>query len=446
MGEVLYERFYRTSPSRLDTGSGSRLIPTAGSPSSAGTRDQSWGSIPSTPRVGSRSRRYRKNLPPQLQRLTNGLWDLYGRHFAWNAKGTALLLETKGDNGLTNLWRVDIDPKTLEWRSFEQLTSGAGADVNATFSPDGTRIAFSTLRTATRIWRFPLDQPGKRELSGQPVTEDMANASPASVSADGAMMIFGFARPGSLDRPNLWMKRFDTGVSGPLDVDDAIGVKLSPDKREVAFTRLTEGGWTVFAQPLGGAARRITPRRPVWQEACDWLSDGRLLVSFQDALEAWPMNLPGPTKAPDTMFRISKSGLYEARFSPDHRWLAFVAVRDSKVGAQIGITSAAGPPDRAWTPIQTQFSWIDKPRWARDGKRLYFFAVEGSFLNLWAIGFDPNRGATVGQPFQVARYDSPAFRIDPEMTGTGLDISDKFAFVPMRTETGNIWMLDNVDR
>jgi eukaryotic-like serine/threonine-protein kinase len=393
----------------------------------------------------------RKNLPPQLKRLLDPLWDLYGRHFFWNAQGTALLLEAKGENGVTNLWRVAVDPKTLEWTSFDQLTTGGGADVNATFSPDGTRIAFSTLTTSTRIWRFGLDQPRKGELSGQPVTEDLANASPASVSADGEMMIFNFARPGSLDRSSLWMKRFDTGASGPVDVDDPGSAKLSPDKHVIAFTRFADPGWMIFAQPFGGAARQITPRRPVWEEACDWLPDGRLLVSYQNSLEAWPMNLPGPASAPDTVFRIgggihSFAGLAEARFSPDHRWLAFVVVRDVTVGAQVGITSATGPPDRAWTPIPTTFSWTDKPRWSRDGKRLYFYAVEGSFLNLWAIGFDSSRGVTVGEPVRVARYDSPAFRIDPEMVGTGLGISDKFAFVPMRAATGNIWMLDSVDR
>jgi serine/threonine protein kinase len=388
----------------------------------------------------------RKNLPAQLRQLLDGLWDLYGRHFSWNARGTALLLETKSENGLTNVWRVDVDPKTLEWTSFEQLTTGAGADVAATFSPDGTRIAFSTLGTSTRIWRLPFDKGGKVALPGTPVTEDQAYASNPGVSSDGEIMLFDFGRPGSLNTPHQWMKRFDTGASGPVDVDDAIAAKLSPDKRVIAFTRPVGSGWTIFSQPLGGAARQITPRRPVWQEACDWLSDGRLLVSYQNSLEAWPMNPPEPANVPEAVFRINDTGLHEARFSPDHGWLAFVAVRDIRIGAQVGITSAAGAPDRAWAPISTEFNWTDKPRWARDGKRLYFYAVEGSFLNLWAIDFDPARGVTVGQPFRVAKYESPAFRIDPEMAGTGLGISDTFALVPMRTATGNIWMLDNVDK
>jgi hypothetical protein len=46
----------------------------------------------------------------------------------------------------------------------------------------------------------------------------------------------------------------------------------------------------------------------------------------------------------------------------------------------------------------------------------------------------------------VAKFDSPSFKIDPEISFTEMDVSRKFVFLTMRAVTGNIWMLDNADR
>ena len=65
------------------------------------------------------------------------------RRFRWHPSGTALYVQTES-NGVYNLWRVRVDPKTLLWASAERLTTGAGPDVAAALSRDGTRLAFST--------------------------------------------------------------------------------------------------------------------------------------------------------------------------------------------------------------------------------------------------------------------------------------------------------------
>jgi hypothetical protein len=68
-----------------------------------------------------------------------------------------------------------------------------------------------------------------------------------------------------------------------------------------------------------------------------------------------------------------------------------------------------------------------------------------SFVNLWGVRFDPERGRAAGEPFMITHFDSPSHMISPEaMTGAG--ISARRAMLTMATITGSIWMLDNVDK
>ena len=193
----------------------------------------------------------KRNLPPQLQQFLNGARDTYGRHFTWNATGTALVLETMADNGVSNLWRIGVNPRTLEWTSFQQLTTGTGADVGATFSPDGAHILFSTLRTSRRAWRLPLDAKGDAVLPGQPITEDQADVTGLSVSPDGNMAIFNLQRFGSPDRSTLWTKHLDSGLSEPVGTD-GMAAMLSPKKDLVAYHEKARRG----VRNLRAGARR----------------------------------------------------------------------------------------------------------------------------------------------------------------------------------------------
>jgi hypothetical protein len=96
--------------------------------------------------------------------------------------------------------------------------------------------------------------------------------------------------------------------------------------------------------------------------------------------------------------------------------------------------------------VAEQQGWPDKPRWAPDGRTLYFISSEGSsFFNLWGVRFDPDAGRPLGDPFRVTTFDSPALMISPIVNSAELGISAHRAVFTMMTVTGNIWMLDRVD-
>jgi WD40 repeat protein len=108
---------------------------------------------------------------------------------------------------------------------------------------------------------------------------------------------------------------------------------------------------------------------------------------------------------------------------------------------------AAGSGLDAWTRIASDHEWVDKPRWSKDGRHLYFLSRgTGAFFNLWATAFDQNRGGALGQPFPLSHIDSPSLLVSPHIEKTSMDVAGGLLALTMTTATGSIWMLDNVDK
>ena len=88
----------------------------------------------------------------------------------------------------------------------------------------------------------------------------------------------------------------------------------------------------------------------------------------------------------------------------------------------------------------------DKPRWSPDGKTIYFVSDSGGFFNVWGIRFDAAAGKPVGLPFRVSHFDSPRLMIPRYIPPVELSLAQAKLVLTMAQESGNIWILDNVDR
>jgi dipeptidyl aminopeptidase/acylaminoacyl peptidase len=136
--------------------------------------------------------------------------------------------------------------------------------------------------------------------------------------------------------------------------------------------------------------------------------------------------------------------LWNARFSPDGRWICFSA---TKLGSSSPSTIYAMPSSGGErTRITDDKEWSDKPRWSQDGKMIYFVSnrVTG-FLNVWAICFDQAAGKPVGEPFQVTKYESPGKMVWPDLTKMYISLGGGRLILPIVESSGGIWMLENVD-
>ena len=382
--------------------------------------------------------------------------------FQWNAAGTMLYLEAD-TVGTRSLWRVRVDPTTLEWRSAERLTTPAGQDVAATLSRDGTRLAFSQQLEISRIWVFPIDTVGRPRFvgEGRPLTEDGAKALSSALSPDGVKVAYELRRPGT-DRSELWVQDLNGGArellainaKGPVWSRDGTGVAYSyirPDKQPLERA-------TAY-RPLGGVERFLTSwRSDVMFGPADWTPGSSALGTFMSPFQIggptsivlWPGSNPQAKRPERTLLSPPPNAQLWAMgqgLSPNRRWVLFTVLRFHPTSIEPMVASAEGAPQSAWVRIAPDHDSPDKPRWSADGKTI-FFVSKGSnaHLNVWATRFDPERGQPVGEPFALTQFDSSTMVISPYLDGSELSVSARHAALTMLTVTGSIWMLKHVDR
>jgi hypothetical protein len=97
------------------------------------------------------------------------------------------------------------------------------------------------------------------------------------------------------------------------------------------------------------------------------------------------------------------------------------------------------------TQITEGRHWNDKPRWAPDGRTIYFVSDRSGFLNVWGIRFDPLKGKPVGESFQVTAFESPRRMVFPRVAPLEMAIAGGRLFINITEATGSVWILENVD-
>jgi Tol biopolymer transport system component len=382
--------------------------------------------------------------------------------FQWNAAGDTLFAEATVKE-VRNVWKIRVEPRTLAWLSAERLTTGMGADAAAALSSDGTRLVFTTQRQSVRLWVFPFDAAAGRVTGeGQPVSREEGDVTSSDLSPDGRTVAYGLRRAGS-DRADLWLTHIDSGTSELFAQNAGHGPCWSPDGQMIAYNltrpdRPPPGEWASAVRELGGAERVITP----WSSKSvlipqDWTPDGRAILGVYVAplfvgmarLELWRTENAAPSTSVRVLVEDARAKIWEGRYSPDGRWLSFVAQGTDERARflELAVVRGTGAARGDWTHIAREHEGPDKPRWSPDGRTIYFLSRHKSAeTNLWGSRFDAERGKPVGEPFMVTHVAAPGLVISPDLQRAELDVSAHRALLTMATVTGNLWMLDNVDK
>jgi Tol biopolymer transport system component len=390
--------------------------------------------------------------------------------FAWSRSGQALYFEGVS-RGVSNLWKVAVDPGTLRIiGGLERLSGGAGRDADFALSQDEKKLAFVIRSERTRIWSLPFDAAtGQLKGEGTPVTPVGMDALRPNLSRDGKKLVFRLFRAGNQE---LWEKSLEDDAETLLAPRELAGgtpcwsqdgtrlafLHFHTTKREYALVLLRSGGGNEQFISLPSSS----PMTPV-----DWSRDGKWLLGVS------PRGTPGRTAIcllpvagavnADTETRVvtahAEYNLWQAKFSPDQRWICFNAI--NAIDARVSTIHVIRAPDLTqpvpregksigrseWTPITEGTYWDDKPRWSPDGKTLYFISSRTGFLNVWGIRFDPANGQPVGEPFRVTAFENPGQMIYPQNVGNlEMALAEDRLVVPIMHVSGNIWVLENVDR
>ncbi len=136
----------------------------------------------------------------------------------------------------------------------QQLTTGAGQDVEAAFSPDGKKLAFAILKQNADLWKLPVSQEtGRAAGEPQEVVATTREDSRGAWSPDGKWIAFNSDRSGDM---NIWLYSLADGSTRQLTKGP--GGDFQP-------TWSPDGRWLVFFLVALGKRRHLEGRGRVGQ-------------------------------------------------------------------------------------------------------------------------------------------------------------------------------------
>jgi Tol biopolymer transport system component/tRNA A-37 threonylcarbamoyl transferase component Bud32 len=211
---------------------------------------------------------------------------------AWSPSGKFIYFSSYRSGGI-NIWRAPVKGDGTVGGPLQQVTTGAGQDVEVATSRDGRRLAFATLRQNADIWRLPvLLRSGMPRGSPEAVISTTREDSRGAWSPDGKIVAFNSDRAGDM---NIWL--FSPADSNPRQLTTGHGGDFqpnwSPDEKKIVFFSSRSGSPNVWeVEVASGALRRLTSNSGM--NVNPFFSPDGTFIAYQSdqsgRLEVWVMN------------------------------------------------------------------------------------------------------------------------------------------------------------
>jgi serine/threonine-protein kinase len=339
----------------------------------------------------------------------------------WSPDGRSIYFSSSRGGGL-NLWRVPVGPTGAPAGPADQLTTGAGEDVQSTLHPDGRRLVFAVRGIHSDLWRLPVaPETGRTTGSPEPVVGTTRVESRGAWSPDGRWMAFNSDRAGEM---NIWLRDSAGGerriTSGPggdyqptpspdgsmlvffsarggntdiwrVNLADTALTRLtdhpaldtnpfySPDGKRIAFVSDRSGRSEVWLMNADGSGQRQVGSVGCWGHFLIWTKDGRAVVFRGESDRQVQIYQADIASGALTQLPPVMSGGHMS-FSPSQSLI--MDVINHKVLWAHPIDGR--PPYQVYQFADPDVR-IDYPRWSPDGRWIMFDRVAPRGGDLWAL-------------------------------------------------------------
>ena len=255
----------------------------------------------------------------------------------------------------------------------QRVVVGTATAVGLSASAAGPIVYRAGLPTGQRqfIW---FDRSG-REL-GKVGDPDSADPQDSLLSPDGRRLGFDRIVNGNAD---VWMFDLGSGLLSRSTFDMAadFGPIWSPDGSRIVFTSDRKGVFDLYLKPVAGAGQEeLLLATPQNKSPVDWSPDGRFVLYRSPGpttgFDLWAVPVDGERKP----FPVVQTNSEErdGQFSPDGKWIAYQSNESGRV--EVVIQPFPGPGGK----LQVSTNGGAQVRWRRDGKELFYIALDGRLM------------------------------------------------------------------
>uniref|UniRef100_Q01PW8 Serine/threonine protein kinase n=1 Tax=Solibacter usitatus (strain Ellin6076) TaxID=234267 RepID=Q01PW8_SOLUE len=266
---------------------------------------------------------------------------------------------------------------TLMAQSFDLgrlSTSGdpsAIAERISEFDVSGNRTLVLKPSTSAQTHLVWVDRAGKQISEAAPP----GSYGFVDLSRDGKRVAFDDMASSQFD---VWLRDLERGIASRLTFKASNVPLWSPDGGTVVFAS-AGNGLDLSQRPSNMSAPEavlLKLNAPPFLFPSDWSSDGRYLAYFRTdpktLLDQWVLPMFGDRQP--LAFLHGDFNESQGQFSPDGQWMAFVS--DESGAPQINVVSFPTPAGIR----QVSTAGGSQPRWRRDGKELFYIALDHKLM------------------------------------------------------------------
>ncbi len=343
----------------------------------------------------------------------------------WSPLGRFVYFSSYRGGGI-NLWRIPVTAQGAAEGPPQQLTTGAGQDVQASLARDGRKLAFATLKQNADLWKLPLSpETGRPVGPPEEVVATTREDSRGAWSLDGRRIAFNSDRSGDM---NVWIYALEDGSTRQITRGPGGDFQptWSPDGRRLAFFSSRSGHLNVWTADIESGRLSQLTRNPSIDVNPFFSPDGKRIAYCSDQggrLEIWVMNADGSGTRP--LSRVGVMGHF-LRWTRDGDAIVFRTPSPAPRSLELPVDGGEPRPlpeivGGAHMSFSPDFSKI--------------IDVVGH-KTLWV---SPLAG---GSPEPVFEFDDPDVRIDyPVWSPDGRSL----LFDRFRPEGGDVWLMEGME-